>query len=63
VTTKNPTKWLPQPNGYGYVTTVTANNLIDQSSNQLVDQAGNALITGTTQVVGKTAITWSNTGV
>jgi len=62
MTTKTAQTWLPQPQGYGYVTTITAQNLVNQASNQLVDQSGNALITGTTQVVGKYATTWGNTG-
>jgi hypothetical protein len=62
-TLKNPTAWIPQPLGYGQVTTVASNNLIDQSSNQLVDQSGNSLITGTLSVVPKAPTTWSNTGL
>ena len=63
MTIKNPTAWLPQPLGYGSVTVVAINNLVDQLSNQLVDQVGNSLITGAQKVVSqKTPITWANTG-
>lgn len=62
MTTKNPTKWNPQPLGYGSVTQSTAQNLVDQSGNQLVDQSGNNLITGTQVVAGKNPTSWSNTG-
>lgn len=62
-TIKIPTSWLPQPLGFGQVTTVSSNNLVDQSGNQLVDQSGNSLISGTLSVTGKSLTSWSNTGV
>lgn len=59
---KNPTTWIPQPEGFGYVTTIAAKKLVTQTGVALVDQNGAALLTGTTSVAGKFVTPWSDTG-
>ncbi len=62
---KIPTKWLPQPLGYGSVTeTGSVNNIVDQSGDKIVDQLGNFIVTGTQVVKSqKTPALWGNTGL
>lgn len=63
MTTKNPTVWIPQPLGQGYVTTVASNVLVDKTGRVLINGTGRAIATSTTQITGKAKTVWSNTGV
>jgi hypothetical protein len=62
MTTKNPTAWIPQPQGYGYVTTVASLNLETDTLLKLETDTLLPLLTSTTSTTGKYPATWSNTG-
>lgn len=62
MTTKNPTKWIPQPLGQGYVTNIVSNLMVDKTGRVLVDKTGRAIVTSTTLITGKAKTVWSNTG-
>lgn len=62
MTTKNPTKWLPQPVGFGYVNTVTSKVLVTGAGVVITDSNNHPLVTTTTEVTGKHPTVWTNTG-
>ena len=62
MTPKNPTSWIPQPMGFGYVAQATPLQLVTQTGAALVTQTGAGLKTGIQTVTGKYATAWSNTG-
>ncbi len=62
MTTKNKTSWLPQPMGFGYVTTFTGIKLTTDLGKVLTTDLGIALTTGGNKIVGKFPTKWSNTG-
>lgn len=62
MTVKNPTSWIPQPEGFGYVTDFTGVSLTTDKAVVLTTNLGVPLATGGSQVTGKFATTWGNTG-
>jgi hypothetical protein len=60
---KNPTTWVPQPLGFGYVTNSgVAVPLTTQSGITLTTNLGVALTTWIISVTGKYPTTWQGTG-
>lgn len=62
MTTKNPTAWIPQPMGFGYVTTVASLNLETDTLLLLETDTLKPLMTAARTVTGKNATKWSATG-
>lgn len=60
--TKNPTSWVPQPLGYGYVVTQTSVNLQTASLKNVETAALLPLETAAYKVTGKNATVWTGTG-
>lgn len=60
---KNPGSWIPQPVGFGYVSTFTGVDLMTDLGVTLTTDLGIALSTQGRQVVGKYPGVWTGTGV
>lgn len=62
MTTKSPTSWIPQPEGFGYIITQTNLNLETKTLLNLETKALLPLQTAAYKVTGKNPTTWSATG-